>query len=237
MDNVRYIGRDREYDGFFQQNQLDWLQKDLAFVPKDRLIILCAHIPVHSGVKNNNDLYAILGDRNVHIMSGHTHFHTNTIKGNIYEHNHGTVCGGWWTGPICGDGTPCGYGVYKVKGTELSWQYQSTGSASDHQFNIFVSDFDVMQKQVKVNIWNYDPAWKTEYWVDGIKKGALEQYEGFDPVAYATMLGKDLPNPRGFAEPKMNDHLFRAFIPASAKEITIIATDRFGKQYTSAQKV
>ncbi|HVE60838.1 MAG TPA: calcineurin-like phosphoesterase family protein [Chitinophagaceae bacterium] len=237
IDDVRYLGSDRNYDGHISQQQLDWLQKDLSFVSKEKLIVLCLHIPVHGGVKNRNDLYALLDDRNVHIMSGHTHWHANIIKGNIYEHNHGTVCGAWWTGPICGDGTPCGYGIYKVKGTELSWHYQSTGSAADHQFNIFVSDFNAVEKQVKVNIWNYDPAWKTEYWVDGIQKGSLEQYEGFDPVAYATMLGKDLPNPRGFAEPRMTDHLFRAFIPVTAKEITITAIDRFGKKYTATHNI
>lgn len=237
IDDVRYLGKDREYDGYISQNQLDWLQKDLAFVAKDRLIILCTHIPVHNGVKNNKELYAILGDRKVHIMSGHTHYHRNVIKDNIYEHNHGTVCGAWWTGPICGDGTPCGYGVYKVKGTDLSWHYQSTGEASTHQMNIFVNDADASQKQVQVNIWNHDPEWKTEYWVDGVKKGSLEQFDGFDPVAYATLLGPEKPKPRGFAEPRKTEHMFKAMVPSSAKEIRIVATDRFGRQYSSVKNI
>ena len=49
-------------------------------------------------------------------MSGHTHFNESWEQDNIIEHNHGTVCGAWWTGPICGDGTPRGYGVYEVNG-------------------------------------------------------------------------------------------------------------------------
>jgi hypothetical protein len=237
LDDVRYLGSDRHYDGHIAQHQLDWLKKDLAYVSKDKLIVLCVHIPVSHGVKNKEALYAILEDRNVHIMSGHTHWHANTINGNIYEHNHGTVCGAWWTGGICGDGTPCGYGVYQVKGSQLTWHYQSTGEVADHQFRIFIQDYNAVQKQVKVNIWNYDPAWKTEYLVDGVAKGALEQFEGFDPEAYATLSGPNLPKPRGFAEPKMTDHLFRAFIPNSAKEITIIVTDRFGKKYTQTQAI
>lgn len=237
LDDVRYLGKDRDYDGHISQPQLNWLQKDLSYVSNDKLIVLCLHIPVYRAVKNNADLYAILGNRNVHIMSGHTHWHDNVIKENIYEHNHGTVCGAWWTGPICGDGTPCGYGVYTVKGTDLSWHYQSTGLPADHQFKIFISDYNAQQKQVKVNIWNFDPAWKTEYAVDGIKKGSLERFEGFDPVAYEKLLGADLPKSRGFAEPKMTDHLFRAFIPVSAKEFSITVTDRFGKQYTATEKI
>jgi hypothetical protein len=237
LDDVRYLGTERDYDGYIAQHQLDWLKKDLSFVSKEKLIILCLHIPVHLAVKNKEDLYAILEDRPVHIMSGHTHWHDNVIKDNIYEHNHGTVCGAWWTGSICGDGTPNGYGVYKVNGTKLSWHYQATGESADHQFKIFIQEYNSAQKQVVVNIWNHDPAWKTEYRVDGVVKGSLEQFEGFDPTAYATLLGPDLPKPRGFAEPKETNHLFRAFVPSSAQEVTIMATDRFGKQYTVTQKV
>ena len=233
MDNVRYLGKDKEYDGFFQQNQLDWLQKDLSFVQKDKLIILSTHIPVHSGTLNKDALYSLLEGHKVHIMSGHTHYHENNIHENIFEHNHGTVCGAWWTGPICCDGTPNGYGVYSVKGNKLSWFYQSTGKDADHQMEIFSNDFNATQKQIQVNIWNYDPEWKTEYWVDGVSKGALTQYEGFDPNAYKTMLGAELPKGRPFAEPHNTSHLFKAMIPANAKNIKVVATDRFGKAFTS----
>jgi hypothetical protein len=237
MDDVRYLGKDRNYDGYISQNQIDWLRKDLDFVPKDHLVIVCLHIPVHNGVKNNKDLYAVLEDRKVHIMSGHTHYHRNVITGNIFEHNHGTVCGAWWTGPICEDGTPNGYGVYKVKGTELSWHYQATGKNADHQLTVFVDDMDATQKQLQVNIWNYDPSWKTEYWVDDVSRGALERFTGYDPYAYKTLLGPDLPKARAFAEPKKTDHLFKAFVPSSAKEIKVVATDRFGKRFTELHRV
>ncbi|HET6994215.1 MAG TPA: calcineurin-like phosphoesterase family protein [Chitinophagaceae bacterium] len=234
LDDVRYLGKDREYDGYISQNQLDWLKKDLEFVPKQNLIILCLHIPVHSGVKNNSELYPILEDRNVHIMSGHTHYLRNVIKGNVYEHNHGTVCGAWWTGPICEDGTPNGYGIYSVKGTQLEWHYQSTGKLPEHQLQIFIKD-QGDNKNAVVNIWNYDAEWKAEYWIDDAHKGTLLQAPGLDPLAEATLLGPDLPKPRGFAEPEKTDHLFKALIPADAKEIRVVATDRFGKKYTATQ--
>jgi hypothetical protein len=237
MDNVRYLGTDRNYDGWLQQHQLDWLQKDLSFVPTDKMIVLCVHIPVHSGTKNKDALYALLQNRQVHIMSGHTHYNVNAISGNIFEHNHGTVCGAWWSGPICEDGTPCGYGIYKVKGTALTWHYQSTGFSAHHQMRIYASEYSATEKQVVANIWNVDPAWKTEYWLDGINKGPLEQFEGFDPDAYRTMLGPDLPKPRTFPEPRKTKHLFRAVVPNTSKEIKIVATDRFGKQYSVVQSL
>lgn len=237
MDNVRYLGTDRNYDGFIQQNQLDWLQKDLAFVPKEKLVILCVHIPIHKHTKNNDALYALLKDRDVHIMSGHTHYLQNIIRDNIFEHNHGTVCGAWWTGDICEDGTPNGYGVYKVNGTKLSWHYQATGMDANYQMKTYLSDIDPGNKLLQVNIWNFDPEWKTEYFVDGVSKGALMQFEGMDPVAYKNMLGPNLPKPRGFAEPKITGHLFKASVPATAKEITVHAIDRFGNKFTTVQKM
>ncbi len=237
IDNVRYLGTEREYDGYVQQHQLDWLQKDLAYVPMDKLVVLCLHIPVFNHTKNREALYALLQNREVHIMSGHTHLNNNVISDRIYEHNHGTVCGAWWTGEICEDGTPCGYGVYKVKGKELSWQYKATGKTLDHQFRIYSSTYSSSEKQVLVNIWNYDPAWKTECWVDGVNKGALEQIEGYDPIAYKNMLGPDLPKPRGFAEPRITKHLFRTLVPNGSKQIKVSVTDRFGKVYTDLHTI
>lgn len=237
MDNVRYLGKDKNYDGYIQQNQLDWLQKDLAFVPNDKLIVLCVHIPVHRHTKNNESLYNLLKGREVHIMSGHTHYLQNIIKDNIFEHNHGTVCGAWWTGDICEDGTPNGYAIYKVKGRELSWHYQSTGKDSNYQMETYLSGIDAGNKLLQVNIWNFDPQWKTEYFVDGIGQGPLTQYEGMDPVAQKTMLGPDLPKSRGFAEPHVTGHLFKAIIPSSAKEVIVHAIDRFGRTYKITKKV
>ena len=88
-----------------------------------------------------------------------------------------------------------------------------------------------------MNIWNYDPAWKTEYFIDGVSQGPLLQTEGFDPLAYATLLGPDLPKPRGFAEPKKNNHLFKGSLHQAGKEVMVIATDRFGQSYKAIHKI
>ena len=101
----------------------------------------------------------------------------------------------------------------------------------------FVSDTDTSDRLLQVNIWNHDPAWKTEYWIDGMHKGELEQFEGMDPLAFSTLQGPDLPKPRGFAEPKKTTHLFKANIPAATKEIKIVATDRFGQRFSTTHTV
>jgi hypothetical protein len=115
----------------------------------------------------------------------------------------------------------------------MSWYYQSTGKEADHQVSMYVQDHDAASKKLQVNVWNYDPAWTVECWVDGAKHAELKQEKGFDALAVALYEGPQLPKPRGFAEPKKTDHLFNAVIPASAKQVKVVATDRFGKKYTA----
>ncbi len=233
LDDVRYLGVERTYDGFISQAQLDWLAKDLQFVAKDALLIINLHIPVHNSVKNNGDFYAVLdGFTNVHIMSGHTHYNKNVIKDNIFEHNHGTVCGAWWTGPICEDGTPCGYGVYEVNGTDLKWFYQPTGLDRKEQVHIYVEEL-TNQKRLIANVWNWDPNWKVEYFLDGTPKGILAQEIGYDPLSITLFKGDKLPMGRTFAEPRKTDHIFVAHFEPSVKKVKVVATDRFGEQFSA----
>lgn len=232
LDDVRYLGSERLYDGYISENQLSWLAQDLKYVAKDQLVVISVHIPVHNSVKNNAALYALLADyKNVHIMSGHTHYNLNNITHGIYEHNHGTVCGAWWTGPICGDGTPRGYGVYEVDGNRINWYYKSTGFDKTKQVSVFVEEL-TNQKRVIANVWNWDPEWKVEYFLDDKPMGMLEQQKGFDPLAVQLYKGDTMPVTRSFAEPKKMDHLFMAHFKPSVKSIKVIATDRFGEKYT-----
>lgn len=231
LDDVRYLGTERNYDGYISQQQLDWLAKDLKFVSKDALLIINLHIPVHNAVKNNADFYAVLqGFTNVHIMSGHTHYNRNVITDNIFEHNHGAVCGAWWTGPICEDGTPRGYGVYEVNGTELKWFYQPTGLDKKEQIHIYVDDL-TNQKRLIANVWNWDPKWKVEYFLDEKSMGLLEQQKGYDPLSVSLYKGDTLPKGRTFPEPSKTDHLFVAHFEPSVKVVRVVATDRFGEKY------
>lgn len=233
LDDVRYLGTERNYDGYITQAQLDWLAKDLKFVAKDALLIICTHIPIHSAVKNNADFYKVVADfTNVHVMSGHTHYNKNVIKNGVYEHNHGTVCGAWWTGPICEDGTPSGYGVYEVNGTSLKWYYQPTGLSRKEQVHIFVDEL-TNQKRLIANVWNWDPEWKVEYFLDGKAMGKMEQQTGYDPLSVKLYKGDQLPAGRTFPEPSKTDHLFIAHFEPSINKVKVVVTDRFGEQFTA----
>jgi hypothetical protein len=87
------------------------------------------------------------------------------------------------------------------------------------------------EKELYANVWNWDSTWKVEWHVDGTPKGALRRVDSFDPLAVALYMGDKLPKPRPFVEPRLTEHMFRAIIPKGAKEIKIVATDRFGNKY------
>ncbi len=231
LDDVRYLGTEREYDGYITQQQLDWLAKDLRYVKKDDLLFISLHIPVYSSVKNNKDLYKLLKPfKNVHILSGHTHYNANNINDNVYEHNHGTVCGAWWTGPICEDGTPRGYAVYQVEGNQVKWYYKGMGLDKSDQLALFVEEL-TGQRRILANVYNWDPQWKVEYYIDGQYKGKMENQMGMDPLAVKLYKGPELPAGRTFPEPRDTDHLFMAHVGTDVKSVKVVVTDRFGDKY------
>lgn len=238
LDDVRYLGPGKKYDGYLVKQQLDWLKEDLKYVEKDKLIFIALHIPVYNTVKNNQALYALLKDfRQVHILSGHTHTNKNHIENNIYEHVHGTLCGAWWTGPICKDGTPRGYGIYEVEGTEVSWYYKAISKASDYQFRVHTEQLSQGRIRILANVWNYDPEWKVEWWENGRYRGEMEQTKGYDPLSVQLYKGKTLPKGRRqWIEPGKTDHLFMAHSDAGTR-IKIRVTDRFGNRYKEKFRV
>ena len=124
----------RDYETGFLKEQYEWLVQDLAVVPKDKMVVLCVHIPLFGSVKNSGEsghyvkeVHQLLDQyKEAHIISGHTHYQRNYEHPtyNIYEHNMGTVCGTWWSSNICGDGTPNGFGVFVGEGNTFSdWYY------------------------------------------------------------------------------------------------------------------
>jgi len=96
---------------------------------------------------------------------------------------------------------------------------------------------DAANKRVQVNIWNYDPAWKVECLVDGAAQPIEQNLTGFDWEAITLYKGEQLPKSRPFVEPKRTDHVFEAVIPITAKLVKVMATDRFGKQYSTEYSV
>ncbi|UKJ07773.1 calcineurin-like phosphoesterase C-terminal domain-containing protein [Solitalea lacus] len=252
LDNVFSIGAGKRYIGYLTEAQLSWLEQDLAYVSKDTLVIVTMHIPSDSGEKsrlglkeesisgvlsNRKQLYKILEPFNAHIISGHTHWNENlVISDRLMEHNLGTACGAWWSGPCCGDGTPNGYGIFEVDETRLTWFYKSTGKNKNHQFCVYEKGYHKSYPDhVLVNVWNWDEKWKVEWLEDGAEKGEMERIADFDPQTLELYQGSTLPAYRKWVEPIKTEHLFMLKPSTSAKLIMIRVRDRFGNVYTEAK--
>lgn len=238
------------YLGYIDDQQLKWLEQDLSYVEPGLPVVVFAHIPgmstqllrageskpdISHSITNREYLYRLLEPFDAHLISGHTHENEHVFQGGVHEHIHGTVCGAWWSGPICNDGTPNGYGVYEVENEKVTWRYKSTGYDQDYQMRVYPQGSDPMApNEIVANIWDADPEWDIRWFEDGIQKGRMSRRTGRDPLSIKLHTGSSLPERRTWVEPKLTNHLFYAPISANTKEVRIVATDRFGRAYATA---
>ena len=131
-------------------SQWEWLKQDLALVPKDKMVVICVHIPfLNRTTYHIQDILQLLNTyKEAHVMSGHTHLirtyehkANGTGYNNVYEHNVGAVCGCWWAHNMCTDGAPNGFGVFIGEGnTFTDWYYSGyhTGmNTRQHQMRLY----------------------------------------------------------------------------------------------------
>lgn len=245
LDDVLWHGAG--YIGYLEYDQLAWLEADLARVEQGRPVVVFLHIPalgsrhVRDGVTRPNNaesvtnreiLFRLLEPYRAHLVAGHTHENEHLWHGGIHEHVGGTVCGAWWSGDICADGTPNGYVVYEVAGEEIRWRYKATGRPADHQIRVYPRGADPRApEEIVANVWDADPAWEVVWLEDGEPRGRMARRQGFDPRAEAEQTGPELPTHRTWVEPYPTTHLFYAPAPPGHGVITVQATDRFGRVY------
>ncbi len=237
------------YFGYLTYDQLTWLAADLDRVEPGSLVVVALHIPVLGSrhvregrenpdpgisVTNRAALYELLQPFNAHILAGHTHESEHVFESGVHEHVNGAVCGAWWSGPVCGDGTPPGYGVYEIDGETVTWRYKSTGHPFDHQIRVYPRGADLnAPDEMVANVWDWDPAWAVIWYEDGDRKGAMSRRTGLDPLSVELHSGPDLPARRPWVEPYATGHLFYAPVSAGARQVRVEATDRSGRVYSA----
>ncbi|MCK5649954.1 MAG: calcineurin-like phosphoesterase C-terminal domain-containing protein [Gemmatimonadetes bacterium] len=246
LDDVFWYGTG--YLGYMSADQLTWLENDLRHVEPGRPVIAIAHIPIlgsrhlriggrdpnpNISVTNREELYRLLEPFQAHIVTGHTHENEHVFEGGVHEHVVGAVCGTWWSGPICGDGTPMGYSVYEMSGEEVTWRYKSTGHDFDHQIRAYGHGAEpTAPDEIVANVWDWDPEWRVLWYEDGERKGEMARRTGYDPLSVELHAGDELPPRREWADPIPTGHLFYA--PASRDaRVRVEATDRFGRVYSA----
>ncbi len=247
LDDVYWMGR--YYTGYLTQRQLDWLKQDLALVPEGSTVIVSMHIPCYSrGARhqqwgkeesnkvlgNRQTLFNMLKPYRAHIMSGHEHYNENYILSDrLYEHCHAPLSTLFWCAPWAMDGTPGGYAVYEIDGDKINWYYKSVGRDKDYQFELYPRGRSREHPEAVVaNIWNVDSSWKVEWLEDGVLKGNMTRYTGYDPNIWEDVSahGKDYAFP--YVGSDITEHMFYCVPESETSTITVRATDHNGNVYT-----
>lgn len=242
MDDVRYTSG-TEYTNGFTDEQLAWLRDDLSFVPKQKLVVLCYHIPLRGGTaRNMAAVKALLAEyAEAHLMAAHTHYNENFINadadGGLYEHIHGAPCGVFWHSALNGDGAPNGYAVYDVEGAAIAeWRYKSSLHDEAYQIRLHRGGdthsgfaYPHSPKTVIANVWNADPAWTVSLWENGVetKRMRLEtQHTDAWAVGYHVgVLG------RGDNYKSPCKHMYTAEPDDARAALKVVAVDRWGNRY------
>ena len=187
IDCSSYDGTEsRNYVKSLSAEQLDWLAKDLSHVAKTTPVVVAMHAqvfyPTTSGFKIDHDqvntlrLFDILDGYTVRFVTGHTHKLFNVTPNapivdghNFREYNSGSVCASWWWSGnltpgihIGTDGTPGGYGIWDVTGTDFQCLYKSTGWPEEYQFRSYdlnnvhfsMADVPLMPSDISASVKN-----------------------------------------------------------------------------------
>lgn len=280
----------RDYEKRVTDAQLRWLQSDLSHLPDySTPVVVAAHVPFHKSPKLDgtqggqtsvgslaglDKLEAVLaGFSDVTMLSGHLHrnwvVESSTFDG-LTEYNVASVCGSlWWTGRpgyagnnICTDGTPGGYGVWEISGTDMRYRYKSVGYDDDYCFRVYdlnkvlidescvgnvkyrqyVADYaDVYGQRseangILVNVFCFGPGWTVEITEDG-RPLRVTRVKAKDPLHILSYECKCLDNGRKPTETSTfltqnSIHMFKATASSATSPVTVTVTDPWGRKYT-----
>ena len=294
LDNIEYQGNGEAdpgdvrgnggYIANFGERQLKWLERELEFVPEDRLVFLAMHSPLETYIadapgvttQDRRSLFGILSGRpNLYAVAGHTHTTEHLYfdredgfrgPGEFHHHILATVSGSWWSGPFDPrgipttdqrDGTPNGYHVLEVDGTEATVRFKAAGMPADHQLRIifdvahhglrvdglrdfrtgelFDGRFSVEQvpaAAVLVNLFDGGPKSEVSFQIDGGPLVPMRRVLRPDPYMIETFL-RNPDTKKSWLEATVSSHLFSADLPddlgTGTYTVSVRAVDEFGR--------
>lgn len=263
MNNVMYeqLNIGKKYHGELTADQLEWLRQDLSFVPEDKLVIFCCHIPVWH-TKNAEAILELLA-RFPHsvIYSGHIHANRPEILShNIPEYNLAAASGCWWWSRLNNDGTPHGYQVVQIDGNRIVNQYwKSTRYPVSFQMRLYHGDSvfgGPYEKEVLpygpdvilANVFGWTPGWKVEVYENGKLTGEMER---IDPKGgrskhptltscqdwwaigyHCGVVGRgNILGSNRNSYISVCTHFFRYKLKDASAKVKVVATDPYGNRY------
>ena len=209
----------KHYRSGLDDEQMQWLEEDLKYIPKDYTIYICGHAQLfkkkgtspngsHGKYNINYKRYTELLKQYKRVYSWSGHYHTN--------YGFDVLC--------------------KIAGISRATFYYQKVHDRNYQMRSY-SPTRTGDGYVKVNIWNYSKDnWSpVEWWVDGKKVGEFEKSEEFDPD-YLKLHAEKLSHLRGraakYAQPQKSDYIFRIKPSEGVRSGEIRVTDNFGVTYT-----
>lgn len=129
LDSVQYR-KGQSYTGGLGEEQLEWLRNDIAATPKDKTVVLAAHIPLlnyhdqgqtRHQVKEIKEIHELIGERDAVGFGGHSHTTEVMRAGDSTEgwaktwgvdelpFDHitaGAISGDWYSGRVTDAGFP-----------------------------------------------------------------------------------------------------------------------------------
>lgn len=239
LDNIDYTSYS-DYRIAVDRKQLRWLKQTLRQNADIKHIAILMHAPVYNYRTDELNDYArkILRrakGRKIDFITGHRHLNsTADIAPEIIEHSVAQVGGNLWFAPMCPDGTPHSVLTIEERAGEWSWRYRLLGESAEKQIMV-VED---SATEVIIRIVGWDKRWRVEWSENGKAMGEMERIEIVDPdYRYY------VENEADYNDMVMG-HLRRKLIPfphyyrlkrtAENSEITITATDRFGRKYSES---
>ena len=239
VDNIIYNTQKNYVEGY-ADHVIKWVKGLERQIPFSSDLYIAQHCPLrkwfedNAKIANANDLLEVVRGHKVTFISGHTHIN-NVLQyeSNISEHNVAAICGSWWDTDHCTDGTPSGYKVFTKQDGKLSWYYKSVGHDKNHQVEVYKPGQTSMHpNSVVLNVWDWDPSWKVEWFEDGKPMGKLKPVHEYSPVYVheinAAFADKKIPS---YKRPKINYHYFAATPSQYAKHVTVSVENPFGKSW------
>lgn len=189
------------YNGFIDEQQLAWLERDLATVGRDKLIVVAGHIgllnfadegsAIHQ-VDQVRDVYDLLRGRRAVALAGHSHSIENLRTGDLvkgwndlfgvrglpFPHlTVGAIAGDWYSGQVTEDGYPTA--LQRDGGRPGVLTLDIRGNRFSERFTV-TGEADDVQTQLGLNT----PAYRSWY--------AARAAWNADPVGPAPELGDPL---------------------------------------------
>lgn len=246
------------YVGGFREEQIKFIENDLALLPADRLVVLMVHIDLFDHANKSfrradrDRVFAAMSRfPNTLSLSAHTHYIKQGFFGpnegwtgpNPHHHlNTGAICGDWWRGIVdqnmlpgsmMRDGSPQGYFVLRFDGNEYIYDYNAIHYDAPRQISILVKE-----GQLYANFFAGNERSTLRYRVDGGEWIQMTGSVEHDPLFASIRERWDSDNEKFTgarpSNPVDSYHLWKApvTVPGPDSVVEVEARDMFGRTFT-----